>query len=129
MTKEKQFCNQDTPSIIDTEYQRCNFGHDEAIEVGGEWKGHRLFPGDDTPRTFVNCNLINCETPPDSILIGCNRALIRPAVLISQSDDIIIDGEAISIDHCNKIVLGKWNGVDYDYFPSPKVYLFDRETE
>ena len=72
MVKHELFTNQDTPSIIDMEYYQCNFGHTDPVFDGSTWKGNRLFPGDKTPRTFKNCNLINCEPPPGSTVVKCN---------------------------------------------------------
>lgn len=128
MTEKKLFTNQDTPSIIDTEYRNCNFGHTEAVKDNGQWKGHKLFPGDDTPRTFIDCNLINCEPPPGSTVIGGNKALIRSKVFDYAEDGIVIDGHAIVINHYKRIVLGKWTPSGYLHYPTPKEYLFEEEA-
>ncbi len=128
MIKKRLFVNQDTPSIIDTEYQRCNFGHTDPFWDGSKWIGNRLFPGDNTSRTFIQCNLINCEPPPGSTILRCNCAIIRPEVLQGSSPDIVIDGEPIMIDHFKRIVYGKWTPQGYLYYPTPKEYPFDREV-
>lgn len=128
MTEKKLFVNQDTPSIIDTEYRNCNFGHTEAIEDAGRWKGHRLFPGDDTPRTFISCNLINCEPPPGSMVIGGNNAILQPKVFDYAENGIVIDGQPIVINHYKRIVYGKWTSQGYQYFLIPKEYLFEEEA-
>ncbi len=125
MTEKKNFTNQDTPSIIDTEYHNCNFAHTDPVLDGGDWKGHRLFPGDDTPRTFIGCNLINCEPPPGSNVVKGNSAIIRPAVFQSASDDIVIDGVGVTINHLKRIVYGKCTPAGYEYLPTPKEYDFD----
>jgi len=127
MVEKKSFTNQDVPSVTDTEYKHCNFSHTSVIWEGPECRGHRLFPGDDTPRTFIECNLINCEPPPGSTLIDCNTTLLEPEVLINESDDIIIDGEAISIGHYKRVVHGKWTSAGYDLLPTPREKLFDKE--
>ena len=44
------------------EYYRCNFSRYQPVLDGATFKGHRLFPGDNTPRTFRSCNLINCSS-------------------------------------------------------------------
>jgi hypothetical protein len=129
MTSKKNFSNQATPSIVDTEYHDCNFTHTNPVQDGALWKGNRLFPGDDTPRTFVNCNLRNCEPPPGSTIIGCHCAITRPEVFVSSSNDIEIDGETITINHYNRIVYGRYTSSGYEYFPSPKEYPFDREAD
>jgi len=127
MTEEKYFANQDVPSVIDTEYRRCNFAHKAAIQVEGQWRGHRLFPGDDTPRNFIDCNLVNCELPPGSTVLHCNNAIITPEVFQGESADIIIDGESVVIQHFLRIVRGKWTPSGYIYFTPPKEYPFDKE--
>lgn len=128
MTEKKLFVNQDTPSIIDTEYRNCNFGHDNPIQDGSSWKGNRLFPGDDTPRTFISCNLINCEPPPGSTVIGGNNAILQPKVFDYAENGIVIDGQPIVINHYKRIVYGKWTSQGYQYFSTPKEYLFEGEA-
>ena len=128
MTRKKNFSNQDTPSIVDTEYSDCNFMHTSAILDGLDWKGHRLFPGDDTPRTFTNCNLANCEVSPGSIVVGCNTTIFRPEVFDFQDAPIEIDGESISINHYKRIVYGRWTPAGYEYRPTPEETLFEREA-
>lgn len=128
MTEKKLFTNQDTPSIIDTEYRNCNFGHSDPVQDGATWKGNRLFPGDDTPRTFLHCNLINCEPPPGSTVVDCNCVIVRPEVFQDASPDIEIDGESIIINHYKRIVYGKWTPSGYQYLPSPKEYHWDKEA-
>lgn len=62
MTERRNFSFEQTPSIIDTEYVDCNFTQAVAHT--------RLFPGDDTPRTFIDCNLKNCDLGPGSTRDG-----------------------------------------------------------
>ena len=77
MTKNKNFSKGTTPRIIDTEYVFCNFMQPQPTLVDGKWQGTRIFPGDDTPRTFRSCNLVNCEVPPGSTVIDCNTAIVQ----------------------------------------------------
>jgi len=77
MIKEKNYSNQLTPSDIDTEYQNCNFSQQGETDGGSGWQPVRIFPGDDTPRTFIECNLGNAIPPPNSILTRCNTTIIE----------------------------------------------------
>lgn len=79
-TIKKNFKNQATPSIVDVAYDSCNFCQDAPIIVDGKRRGVRLFPGDDTPRTFIDCNLCNAEPPPGSTLVHCLTAMIEYGV-------------------------------------------------
>lgn len=128
MTEGKLFSNQDTPSVIDTAYRNCNFTHKTAVQDGSVWKGHRLFPGDDTPRTFIHCNLINCEPPPGSTLVKCNTAIIRREVFDYSDEPIEIDGEKITVNHYKRIVYGKYTEAGYEYLPTLKEYQWEREA-
>lgn len=92
MISKKNFANID-PSLIpvDTEYEFCNFSRIQPDTSGAEVVGVRLFPGDDTPRIFRSCNMMNCEPPPGSTLIGCNTYIITQGEL-GPVDTLTIDG-------------------------------------
>lgn len=107
-TKGKGFVGQDTPRIIDSTYEQCNFMSRHVNEVDGLKVGVRLFPSDDTPRTFINCNLINREVPPGSIILGGNTAVIEYDV-VTSTDSVDIDGEIISIDNKSNFCYGRYN--------------------
>lgn len=93
MIAEKNFSNQDPATIpVDTEYQRCNFSRSQPDTSGAEVVGVRLFPGDDTPRTFIDCNLFNCEPPPGSTLVRCNTWIVTTGEL-GPTDTLEIDGQ------------------------------------
>jgi hypothetical protein len=106
-------------------YKNCNFSIPNCVDDGGHKKGVRLFPGDDTPRTFINCNLINCEPPPNSTLTGCNTAIIDRGVGVSTEDAIEIDGTAIECTQLKDVVYGKYEDGGYTYFPIPKEILHE----
>ena len=121
MTRNKNFNGQPTPSIIDTGYEFCNFSQPQPVDVGGKMQGVRLFPGDDTPRTFINCNMTNCEPPPGSTLTGCNTTIVEKNILSGASDKITIDGVNIVEEHHINRIHGRFNPdtQKYDYHPSP----------
>ena len=77
MISNKNFSGQLTPSEIDTEYSSCNFAQSGETDGLGGWLPTRIFPGDDTPRTFIECNMTNVLPPPGSTLIRCNTHLIE----------------------------------------------------
>jgi len=99
---------------VDTEYRWCNFSRRNCIDVGGEKKGVRLFPGDDTPRTFISCNMVNCEPPPGSTQIECNTTIKAKAVEVG-SDVIEIDGEAIVVIDYANVRYGRYIDGQYVY--------------
>lgn len=101
----------------DTEYRECNFSRQDCIDDGDK-KGVRLFPGDDTPRTFTNCNLVNCEPPPESVLTGCNVTIREKCVEVS-SEDLVIDSEIIVVKDYADIVYGTYRDGQYQYKPTP----------
>ena len=123
MTKNKNFSNQTTPSVIDTEYKDCNFMQDNCIDVAGQKKGVRLFPGNDTPRTFIDCNMTNCEPPPNSIVKKANGdstgGTIIGRMVIVATDTVEIDGETIVVnEYADRIYGSLFEGV-YSYHAVP----------
>lgn len=119
MTSRQNFIGQTTPSIVDTEYEECNFAQPQPVDSGGGvYVGVRLFPGDDTPRTFRRCNLCNCEPPPGSTLEQCNTTIKRNRV-VTSSEDVTVDGVVTSLDHHSHFVEGRWTPGGYEYHPSP----------
>jgi|GEM_PF-6888936 len=77
--RNRNFSGQVTPTIVAEIYEGCNFCQPAPRrDKDGEVIGVRLFPGDDRPRRFVRCNLVNCEPPPGSELIDCNTTLCEP---------------------------------------------------
>lgn len=108
MTKTKNFNGQLTPSIIDTYYEECTFMQPNCINDGGQKKGARIFPGDDTPRHFKGCNLVNCELPPGSTIDHCNTGVVGRGV-IKNSENVIIDGETITVNDYVSRTYGKYN--------------------
>lgn len=85
-TTGKNFSRQATPSIVDDHYIRCNFQQETAHT--------RIFPGDDTPRTFERCNMRNCDLPPGCSLIrSANCHLLRDA---ANDDVVTLDGVEIA---------------------------------
>jgi hypothetical protein len=123
MISRKNFVDVDPTQIpVDTEYFQCNFMRTQPDESGAQPVGHRLFPGDDTPRIFRECNLVNCEPPPNSTLIGCNTRVLRRH-RVTETDTVTVDGFQIaSNDRISSFVDGRWNPDtnSYDYLGTPE---------
>ena len=119
MIENENFSNQIIPKIIDTEYKDCNFSHSNCLTIFGQKVGHRIFPDDDTPRTFIDCNLTNCEPPPGSTQISSPSKVIEKSVVIA-TETIEIDGDVIVAEIIADRYLGRyWEGV-YTYFLTPR---------
>ena len=129
MTKYKNFSGQTTPDIVDDVYEQCNFSQPAPADDGGTKKGVRLFPGDDTPRTFIDCNLVNCEPPPGSTVTGGNTT-IKDLDVVIDSDTVTIDGESVTLNNIGSIVYGHFNKEtqQYDYLDTPEVTVNRRGT-
>lgn len=118
----KNYRDIQTPIEVDTEYVGCCFAQSQPVDTEGVKTGVRLFPGDDTPRTFTGCNLVNCELPPGSTLIKCNTTLITRQTLVNTSTIIINEQEIVAGDEVD-IIHGKYDQ-DLGY-----VYQTDQEVE
>lgn len=92
VVKGKNFAGQVTPKIIAEEYYNCNFSHKMLDEKDGKKVGWRIFPDDDTPRKFVECNLTNCIPPPGSELINCNRTIAEVGIKTPTEEKIRVHG-------------------------------------
>lgn len=122
MIKEKNFSNADPTTLpADTEYVRCNFTQTVPDTSGANPVGVRLWPGDDTPRTFTNCNLVNCEPPPGSTVVQCNTTVSEYGVFDFE-ETITIDSVVVNTRTFTKqIIYGRYNPETetYDYLPTP----------
>lgn len=92
--------------VIDTEYHNCNFSQETCINVAGKMQGVRIFPGDDTPRTFVDCNLVNVELPPGSTFSGCNTTILETG-LLDSTNRVVINGLVIARENRKNRVHGR----------------------
>ena len=104
------------PALIpkDTEYHRCNFWRAQPDTSGPEVVGVRLFPGDDTPRTFIGCNLFNCEPPPGSTVVRCNTWIVTTGEL-GPIDELVVDGVVEhTVQYHDRTVHGKYVDGAYD---------------
>ena len=126
MVEWKNFSGQTTPSIVDLEYKHCNFMQPQCTERNGKKVGIRLFPGDDTPRTFIRCNLSNCELPPGSTTTRCNQTIAEKDVLHS-TEIISIDGVTIEAKTYKMVIYGRIRDGVYQYKPIPTEVISRRK--
>lgn len=78
----------------DSEYRSCLIKFDAPDTSGASPAGKELWPGDNTPRTFIDCNLINVAPPPGSTLIRTN-ATVAEYGIPAGSDTLTVDGALI----------------------------------
>ena len=116
---DKNYRDIQTPDDVDNEYVDCCFAQSQPVDASGVKIGVRLFPSDDTPRTFIGCNLVNCEPPPGSTLIRCNTTIITRQSLINTSV-IVIDGEEITVGDEIDVIHGKYHQEDGYIYNSEK---------
>lgn len=119
MIDGKGYRDQTTPVDIDIEYQNCIFSQSQPAELNGKKVGVRIFPNDETPRTFTRCNLVNCEPPHGSTLIKCNTSIIERKVSV-VTDTIVIDEEEIDIVEEFDYIHGR-------YDPETESYIYHAE--
>jgi len=116
--EKKNYSGQVSPDVGgETEFFRCNFSQPEPVLDGADYIGTRLWPGDDTPRTFTKCNLVNCAFPPGSTVVGGNTTIRRSRV-VSATDELVVDGFSLPVSYYVNIIYGRQTspGV-YEYFP------------
>ena len=95
MTKNKNFSGQSIPSVVDDTYYRCNFSQPQPVVYrDGSAHGVQLFPGDNTPRTFIECNLSNCKVPPGSTVENCNTAVVSKHQPV-ETEEVVVDGRVV----------------------------------
>ena len=76
MIENENFSNIIDPTESDI-YKNCNFTWNKELdEENGKPKGIPIFSNNDTPRTFISCNLVNRIPPPNSKIIDCNTNLV-----------------------------------------------------
>ena len=120
MIEFKNYSGNPDPDVGgETEFFRCNFSQPEPVLDGADYVGVRLFPDDDTPRTFTKCNLVNCAFPPGSTVVSGNTTIRRSRV-VKEVDEIEVDGFSIPVEIFVDIIYGiqRPAGI-YEYFPEP----------
>jgi len=96
--KRKNYSGQRTPpmgELVET-YIDCNFSQPAAITDpdSGKKVGVPIFPESrNVPREFIDCNLQNCDVPPNSIVDGGNTSLTTKEV---EEETIDVRGTLVS---------------------------------
>ncbi len=116
MTERKNFSGQATPGVLLDIYRGYNLSQvlpdPNVVNDPNEPERVRIFPGDDTLRTFIRCNLRNCEVPPGSTIIKCQTSIGVSNVIIG-SITVTVDGESSSIDfYGSKFWRNGWHSAD-----------------
>lgn len=134
MIIKRNFSEELTPRLIDDIYYDCNFSSKLPDEIDGKKIGKRLFPGDDTPRTFINCNFSNRTGPPGSTYVDCNRTIAEVAIEVSRekTDEVVVDGKTMEIFELivEHRIYGRYDKNEKPvYLPDPIVKQYDIEVK
>lgn len=120
----KNFIGQIDPPKAD-EYRKCNFSQLVPVNNAGLRRGVRLWPADDTPRIFVDCNMVNAEPPPGSTITRGNNWITEYNVL-TPADTVTVDGQPLIVEHHSNFTYAKLNpDLTYTDLPSPRENVID----
>lgn len=113
---KRNFSNADPSALpADTDYVQCNFTQRVPTTQGQRRRGVRLWPADDTPRTFTNCNMVNCEPPPGSTYVNCNSSISEYDVF-AFTDEIVVDTVVVSSeDKHDQVIYGRYDAETESY--------------
>lgn len=118
----KNYSNMMPPAGITT-FEDCNFAWREPRKAGNKKRGVVIFP-DNTPRTFIHCNLINCEIPDGSTTplnangLGCNRNIVEYDV-VTDFETVRLDGENFKIEKLGHTIHARVIDGEYVDEPTP----------
>lgn len=102
------------------EYRNIVIKFNQPDTSGPSPVGKELWPGDNTPRRFINCNLINVAVPPGSELIATTAQIVEYDIPVG-SDTLTIDGVVLhTSNYTENRTHGRFrgNGV-YQELPAP----------
>lgn len=105
----------------DDVYRNVRITFSAPDKSGASPRGVRLWPGDDTPRQFIGCKLINCEPPPGSTLQDCTAVVMDYRVL-DRGDTLTVNGSVLFTDEFYKnIAYGIYDSsANYVELPVPE---------
>lgn len=117
----KNFSEGQLPYLLD-EYDGFTFRYHNPIDDAGTMRPHRLFPGDDTPRTFIDCNMVNCLPPPGSTVIRCNLKIISHDHALPPADTVTIGATVITRPAFENRLYGRVDPetLTVQYLPTPR---------
>ena len=108
---QKNFSNF-TPGTIpqDTEYVQCNFTQTVPDTSGANPVGIEIFPAySGPPITFRDCNLVNCQPPPGSVVENCNTSIseydVPDFVETITVDSVVVNSRQFT----KQIIYGRYN--------------------
>ena len=112
------------------EFENCNFSKLQPDTTGAAI-GVRLWPGDDRPRTFIDCNLPNCEVPPGSTVTGCNTSVVELAIQADASEDFVVEVDGVEVSRRPRFlhrVHGRYTDADtFDRLPTPDEVFIEND--
>lgn len=122
VTENKNFSGQRPPSVEDTIYVGCNFSQPQPRLAQGKYVGRRLFPGDNIPRTFVNCLMMNALPPAGSTVQGRKMTIVQPFVE-DGTETVTVNGQTKTIKTYVRIIHGFTDPTTLQpvYFPQPRI--------
>ncbi len=86
--ERKNYAGQVAPDTGDVlEFVACNFAHEAPAMQGATAVPVRLWPGDNRPRQFRDCNMVNAAGPDGSTYENCNTAIVSRAVVVEDVRD------------------------------------------
>lgn len=134
MIIKRNFSEELTPRLIDEIYYDCNFSAKFPDEKDGKKIGKRLFPDDDTPRTFINCNLSNRIIPPGSTYADCNRTIAEVGIEVAREkiDEVVVNEKTMEVFNLTveHRIYGRYDENEKPvYRPTPIVKQYNIETK
>lgn len=122
MVSKKNFVGIPVENIPkDSEYRNCNFSQKTLGSAPPNPTSVRLFPGDNTPRTFIDCNMVNCEPPPGSTLVRCNTRIMEFDKVLEEDVVVVDNVERARVEVRAHVEHGHWDN-GYVYLPAPLEY-------
>ena len=111
----------DTEGLVYDGYAFCFAHPDYTQNVDPDTPvGHRIFPDDDTPRTFVNCNLLNATPPPGSTVTGCNTTIARNERRLTNPKNAPPTEKRENVPKYEQIIYGHTDKVTLEAVYKPK---------
>ena len=114
LVKDQSFVDQAPPKTIALAYYRCNLMQRAPMlnKKTGLYEGVLIFGGDSTPRTFIECNLINVRVPIGSVVDERSNTHIVQYDVIAGSDTSKTSIGDITQELRGMRVLGRYTSPD-----------------
>lgn len=109
LAKDQSFVDQVPPKTIALTYHGCNLMQRAPVldKKTGKYVGVRIFGTDFTPRTFIDCNLINVDVPIGSVVQKSNWNVIQYDVADGKESIVTAFG-TVEAERTGMRVLGRY---------------------